>query len=115
MATKKGKKESKGIFSSFRRALHGQVVSSDFFARHWLAIMGVVVLRMGFISMKYLCQTRMEEIKKLENELEIVEAETVRERSVYMGRTCESAMQELVDTMHLGLQVQEQPPYKISE
>jgi hypothetical protein len=31
-----------------------------------------------------------------------------------MGRTRESAMQELIDTLHLNLKKQEQPPFKIS-
>ncbi|MCF0219638.1 MAG: hypothetical protein HUK14_07630 [Muribaculaceae bacterium] len=109
------KKTKTGIFEGVRKFWHGQLISSDFFARHWLAIVIGFLFIMSYISTKYVCQTRMEEIKKLEKELEIAETESVRERSVYMGRTCESAMQELVDSMHLNLQIQEQPPYLVSE
>ena len=56
----------------------------------------------------------METIQKLERDLEIVKTESVRERSEYMSRTRESSIKELVDTLHLGLDVQEQPPFIIT-
>ena len=98
-----------------RRLIHGQFMSSDFFARHWLPVLVTVVLIMTYIASKYICQTRMEQINKLTKELEIVKAERVRVRSLYMGRTSESAMQHLVDSVIPGLAVQERPPYKITE
>ena len=93
-----------------RQVLHGKVVSSDFFARHWM-IMAVVILI--YIAGKYTCQTKMEEVRRLDHELEIVKAERVRVKSDYMSRVRESSMQELVDTFHLGLSVAENPPYII--
>lgn len=66
---------------------------------------------MVYITNRYQCLTRMEEIRKLEHELEIVQTERIRERSEYMSRIRESSMQELVDTMHLNLRVQDKPPY----
>ena len=57
----------------------------------------------------------MEDIRKLEQELEIVETERIRERSTYMSRIRESSMQEMVDTMHLNLKIQDQPPYKLTK
>ena len=62
---------------------------------------------MVYITNRYQCLTRMEEIRKLEHELEIVQTERIRERSEYMSRIRESSMQELVDTMHLNLRVQD--------
>lgn len=47
-----------------------------------------------YITNRYQCLTRMEDIRKLEQELEIVETERIRERSTYMSRIRESSMQE---------------------
>ncbi len=66
-----------------------------------------------FITNRYQCLTRMEEIRKLEQTLEVIETERIRERSTYMSRIRESSMQELVDTMNLHLKIQDQPPYKL--
>jgi hypothetical protein len=96
------------------RVLYGNVVSSEFFSRHWMKIFILVVLVMIYISNKYQCMTSMENIKKLEAELEVAKTERIRERSTYMSRIRESAMQELVDTVMPGLAVQEQPPYELS-
>lgn len=101
--------------SWLRRTIHGQIVSSDFFARHWLPVLVIVVIIMVYITSKYICQTRMEQINALNKELEIVKAERVRVRSLYMGRTCESSMQHLVDSVLPGLSVQERPPYKLEK
>lgn len=68
---------------------------------------------MVYITNRYQCLTRMEEIRKLEHELEIVQTERIRERSEYMSRIRESSM-ELVDTMHLNLRVQDKPPYRLA-
>ena len=62
---------------------------------------------------KYTCQTNMEKIAALERKLEIVTNEKARERSAFMGRIRETSMQQLVDSLHLNLKVQPQPPYKI--
>lgn len=96
---------------SMRRALHGQIISVEFFKRHWLGVLCIVVLLLMYISTKYICQTRIEKIDKLNRELEVVKTERVRVRSEYMGRTSESAMQHMVDSLHLGIESRERPPY----
>ncbi|MDE6305098.1 MAG: hypothetical protein K2L90_00745 [Muribaculaceae bacterium] len=116
MATvQRNKKSAAGSDSLLLRALHGRLLSTDFFARNWLKLLMLIVMILIYITNKYQCQTRMEEIRKLTRQLEVVETERVRVRSEYMSRTRESAMQELVDTMHLGLRVQERPPYHLSK
>jgi hypothetical protein len=95
------------------RVLFGNVISSEFFSRHWMKIFILVVLVMIYISNKYQCLTSMETIKHLESELEVAKTERIRERSTYMSRIRESAMQELVDSVMPGLTVQEQPPYEL--
>jgi hypothetical protein len=96
------------------RVLYGDVISSEFFSRHWMKFFVLAVLVLIYISNKYQCLTHMETIKRLESELEVAKTERIRERSTYMSRIRESAMQELVDSVMPGLAVQEQPPYELS-
>ena len=96
------------------RALHGRVLSTDFFRRHWLPVLGVVAMLMIYITNRYTCQTQMETIQRLERQLEVAKTERIREKSTYMSRIRESRMQQRVDSLRLGLTVQERPPYRLS-
>lgn len=96
-----------------RRIIFGSVISSDFIVRHWLKIFVLLLLIMIYISTKYQCQTDMETIRRLSNQLEVVKTERIRQRSTYMSRIRESAMQQLADSVHPGLVVQEQPPFHL--
>lgn len=99
--------------SMLRQVMFGQVVSSDFFARNWVAMMLIVAMILVYIAGKYTCQTKMEQVRRLNRELETVRAERIRAKSEYMGKIRESAMQGMVDTLHLGLRIQEYPPFVI--
>ncbi|MDD5839320.1 MAG: FtsL-like putative cell division protein [Muribaculaceae bacterium] len=92
----------------------GGTIRVDFFLRYWLQLLILLVLVMVFITSKYQRMTKMEEIRRLENELMIMRTERVRERSTYMSRIRESAMQRLADSIRPGLTVQEQPPYELN-
>ncbi|MCM1483774.1 MAG: FtsL-like putative cell division protein [Muribaculaceae bacterium] len=94
--------------------LRGHLLDGEFFAKNWLVIAVMVVLALAYITNKYSCQTLMEEEKRLSERLEIVKTERVRMRSIYMGRIRESSMQHLADSMHLGLSIQERPPFRLS-
>ena len=107
----KGKKGRKPSIA--RRLIFGSVISSDFIVKHWLKIFVLMLLIMIYISTKYRCQTDMETISKLTTQLEVVKTERIRQRSTYMSRIRESAMQELADSIRPGLTVQEQPPYHL--
>lgn len=98
----------------FRRIIHGNVLTSDFFKHNWLKVVVAVVLIMIYISTKYQCMTSMETIKKLENEVDVIKTESVRERSAYMSRIRESAISEFADSIRPGLRVAEQPPYVLN-
>ena len=111
--TKAKKKKKKD--NIVRRALHGRLLSIDFFRHHWLSVLLAVAMVMIYITNRYQCLTRMEQIRALEQELEIVETERIRVKSAYMSRIRESSMQEMVDTMRLNLRVQDQPPYRLSK
>lgn len=101
--------------SFLSRLFHGRMISSDFFARHWLPVTVFIIVMMVYITTKYTCQTNMEKISALEKQLEIVENEKARERSAFMGRIRETSMKHLIDSLHLNLNVQSQPPYKIPQ
>ncbi len=96
------------------RALNGRFLSVDFFRRNWLVVLGLVVMLMLYMSNRYTCQTQMEQIQKLEKELEVAKTERIRAKSTYMSRIRESQMLHMVDSMKLGITVQEQPPYTLS-
>lgn len=115
MGGKKKKNKKKEPEDSFLlKALHGKLLSTDFFAHNWGKILCVMVMILVFITNKYNCQTRMEAIQTLTHKLEVVKTERIRERSIYMSRTRETGMQQLVDSMKLDLHIQERPPFQIS-
>ncbi|MDE6826508.1 MAG: hypothetical protein K2J18_07045, partial [Paramuribaculum sp.] len=68
----------------FSRILHGQLISLELFARNWLLVLTGVVLLLMYITNKYNTQTKMEEIRALNRELQIVKTERIRIRSAYM-------------------------------
>ncbi len=100
--------------NALSRTLHGQIISSDFFARNWLTILIGVIVLMVYITNKYNCQTSMEEIKRLEQKLEVARTEAMREQAEYMTKLTERAMQARLDSLGLPLKVQDQPPFKLN-
>lgn len=89
-------------------------VSGKFFLRHLPIITLGIFFALGYISVRFDCITAMETVSHLKTKLEITRTETQRERALYMSSTCESSMQHMVDTLGLGLHIQECPPYKIT-
>lgn len=89
-------------------------IPGNWFLKHFAIVLTVVIMSLCYISVRFDCVTAMESVQKLNRRLEVVRTEVQRERSMYMSATCESSMQHMVDSLGLGLQVQEQPPYKLS-
>lgn len=112
MATSNNQPAENG--SWLTRMRHGRLLSTDFFARNWVPVLTIIIMFLIYITNKYQCQTRMETIQSLQHHLEVVKTERLLQHSIYMSRTRESAMRELVDTMRLNLSIQERPPFKIS-
>lgn len=110
----KGSKATHHLSDAANRAAYGRVVSSQFFKKYFFQTTFTVGFIMVYISNRYDCVTGMETIAALQSELAIVKTELQSERSAYMSSTRESSMQALVDTLHLGLGIQERPPYQIS-
>ena len=115
MAQAAGKSKKIKDHNLLVKLINGRLLSSDFFARHWKSVLLAILMVLIYITNRYQCLTRMEEIRRLEQELEVVETERIRVRSTYMSRIRESSMQEMVDTMHLNLRIQDKPPYKLSK
>lgn len=107
--TDKTHKKGNFLWKIFR----GQLISSDFFARHWLPTLIFIIVIMVYITTKFTYRTNIEKIEALQKQLEIVQNESSRERSQFMSSIRETAMQQMVDSLHLNLRVQPQPPFKI--
>ncbi len=110
----RGERGGNGRDTFVQRALHGRILSIDFFRRNWLVVLAAVVMLMVYISNRYTCQTQMETIRVLERDLEVAKTERIRAKSAYMSRIRESSMQETIDSLGLGLRVQDRPPFRVS-
>lgn len=99
--------------SVLRRMVQGRMVSGSFFVKYWLQMFVCVALLLVYMTNRYSCQRQMEQIKRLQTRLEVVETEAVRVRGLYMGRIRESSMRERLDSAGLPLSVQNQPPFTI--
>lgn len=106
-------RQTKRKSSFLSKLFHGRLVSSDFFARNWLVIALLVVFLMAYISSNYTNKIKREQVKSYKAQVEVMKTERNRARSKYMGKVRESAMQQLVDSMHLGLQVQDDPAFEL--
>jgi hypothetical protein len=107
------KLKSHNISSSISKTVNGKYLTSKFFRRHLFTTVIFIWLSLSLISVRFDCVTCMETISSLKTKLEVVRTETQSERAKYMTATRESSMQHLVDSLKLGLSVQEQPPYTI--
>jgi hypothetical protein len=105
---------SSSIRKTVNNAAKGQYLTSKFFRKHLFTTVMFIWLSISLISVRFDCVTCMETISALKTKLEVVRTETQSERAKYMTSTRESSMQHLVDSLRLGLAVQEQPPYTIT-
>lgn len=96
-----------------KRAVHGRLISLDFFSRNWVGVAISVLLLVWYITNKYECLTSMERIQELEKKLEIVKGDYVNEHSRYMSTIREGEMEQLARRNNLNLQVQDEPPFKL--
>lgn len=113
MATKE-KKEKQASDSWLLRALHGRLISTEFFQHHWKSVLLLMFMILIYITNRYNAQTSIETLENLKEEYIITHTEFIKERGLYMSNTRETAMQHLVDSLHLNLHIQNQPPYQLS-
>lgn len=104
----------KEVVKISRHLIFGDVMSSNFFKNNKFTIFIVIALLMAYITSKYECMTKMEEIRTLERELAIVKSKSLRERGLYRSSTRESVMQHRIDSIGLRLQKQVTPPFKLT-
>ena len=110
MATEKVIKKKGSVISS---AVRGRWLSTRFFSRNWGIILALVVLVMIYITNRYQCLTAMENIQKLNKELEVIKSERIRQKSEYMNAIREKTMQKSIREAGLDLTHREQPPFKL--
>lgn len=111
MATEKVKKKNGSVISS---AVRGRWLSTRFFSRNWGIILALVVLVMIYITNRYQCLIAMENIQKLNKELEVIKSERIRQKSEYMNAIREKTMQKSIREAGLDLTHREQPPFKLT-
>ncbi len=104
----------KEVVKISRHLIFGDVMSSNFFKNNKFTIFIVIALLMAYITSKYECMTKMEEIRSLERELAIVKSKSLRERGLYRSSTRESVMQHRIDSIGLPLHKQRTPPFRLS-
>ncbi len=96
------------------RIIEGRLVTGDFFTRHWLQVFVILAMLLVYITNRYSCQRSMEQIRRLNTRLDIVQTESYRIRGEYMGRIRESQMRRTLDSLGLDLAVQSRPPYHVT-
>ena len=92
---------------------YGRSLSVDFFRRNAWLLMVFIVSILSLMGLRYKTKTKMEEIKKLTNELQLAESSKLQEKAAYMSLIRETEMRRLVEEKGLGLEFQEYPPYEL--
>lgn len=110
MATNTTKKKKSSLIGT---AVRGGWLSTRFFSRNWGIILALVILVMIYITNRYQCLTAMENIQKLNKELEVVKSERIRQKSDYMNAIREKTMLKSIHDAGLDLTHRDQPPYKL--
>lgn len=110
MTTTTTKKKKSSVIGD---AVRGRWLSTGFFSRNWGIILALVILVMIYITNRYQCLTAMENIQKLNKELEVVKSERIRQKSIYMNSIREKTMQKSLREAGLDLTHRDQPPYRL--
>lgn len=92
---------------------YGRSLSVDFFKKNAWLLMIFVVTILALMGLRYKTMTKMEEIKRLNTELQIAESSKLQEKAAYMSLIRETEMRRLVNENGLGLEFQEQPPFEL--
>ena len=93
-----------------RVVITGGGVSSKFFRRHLFVTCFVLLACVLMIAMRFDCLTSDNTIESLKTQIEVMQTEKQRQRSLYTTMTREMAMMHLVDSLKLGLTVPDKHP-----
>ena len=110
----KNTSKNQSIKHFFRSMLYGEIVPITMVRRYFGMLIIVLLLAMGYIANKFMCQLDMESIRKLKVELARVKTDYVNASASYYSRIRETEMRELADSMGLGLKSPDCPPFYIS-
>lgn len=92
---------------------YGRTLSVEFFRNNAWILVVIVVSVIALMGLRYKTKTKMEEIKRLTEELQRAESSKLQEKAAYMSLIRETEMRRLVEEKGLGLQYQEYPPYEL--
>ena len=110
---KESKKVSASPLALVNDMRYGRTLSLEFFRKNaWLLMLFVVAI-LALMGLRYKTKTKMEEIKRLNVELQRAESSKLQEKAAYMSLIREAEMKKLVEEKGLGLQFQEYPPYEL--
>lgn len=99
--------------SIFTRALHGRILTGKMFTRYWVQLLVILAMLLVYITNVFAVRSKMEHISRLNDRLAVVQTESIRVRGLYMSRIRESEMRQRLDSLHLPLAVQQQPPFHV--
>lgn len=97
-------------FDVFRLIIQGDGVSSRFFKKHFFATSFIILGCVLMIAMRFQCLVSDNTIDALKRDIAVMETDKQKERSEYMTNTRESTMRQLVDSLHLGLDIPDEHP-----
>lgn len=102
-----GKKAGKYLFQ-------GRIFSLDFFRRNWVYIIFVVVMALAYIGNKFSCQSSIQELLSLRDDLSNAQTDLVKSSADYNSMIRESEMVKLMNAKQLGLSAPKEPPYYLN-
>lgn len=102
--TSTGKKAGKDI-------IQGRFFSLDFFKRHAVYIIALVVMALAYIANKFVCQSSMQEVLSLRTELANAQTDLVNSSAAYNSMIRESEMTKLMQAKNIDLSAPLDPPY----
>lgn len=103
------------IKRSFVHVFGGSVLTGDFFLKNMKFIILIVVIMVVFISHRYTVLQKMSDIERLQGELKDVKYESLTISSQLTEASRQGEIEKRVEEEGLGLQVTNEPVYRIKK
>lgn len=101
------------IWDGIRSFISGDHISSLFFKRHFMATSLVVIGCLMMIAIRFQAMTASNKYDSKLQQLNVIQTEKQKQRSLYKTLTRESAMTVLVDSLKLGLSIPDVHPVEL--
>lgn len=112
-ARTKKKKGPMGVGNIINDIRGGKTVSLQTLRTNaWIIVVAIISV-IALMGLRYETKTKMEQIKKLNIELQRAESSKLQEKAMYMSLIRETEMKRMVEEKGLPLEFQDQPPYEI--